>query len=88
MCVFNSSEEKVSLDEAEFEVPAEPQVGVFKRKWETDLELLREELRLEIKIGSCNQVDVFMGKYEVNKALAEHKIQGLREERYQEKGQK
>lgn len=26
----------------EFEVPAEPTLGVFKRKWETDLELLRE----------------------------------------------
>lgn len=76
------------MGDVEFEVPAEPQVGVFKRKWETDLEHLREELRLETKIGSCNQVDVFMGKCEVGKALAEHKIQGLREERYQEKGQK
>lgn len=39
-------------------------------------------------MGSCNQVDVFMGKCEVDKALAEHKTHGLREERYQEKGQK
>lgn len=50
LCFFNSSEEKVSLGDVEFEVPTEPQVGVFKRKWETDLELLSEELWLERKI--------------------------------------
>lgn len=46
LCCFNSSEGKVSLGDVEFEVPEEPQ----KKVGNTDTELLREELWLEIKI--------------------------------------